>query len=642
MGPPQIEHVLLQSPQQGGACGECREHFSQLDHYAMKSFVATSGTVAGLTYILNWLRASHGDGPMAFPQPTPVLRHQTATGIAPNTSRLRFTLLTGLGSGKAGLFCTSAGRQPVVRRSRDATGSRHWPPEQPPSRDSSDELKCGTGTVNDHTGGHKVGFRSSLPGCGCGDDDFFALRHEEKQVTMSAHTSLGGGSPGGTGGSLGGEGCGGTRIPQIVVEKASSGACSDVSSAGSPGPARGALLLPPLRPPPVAPRPFKFTTSSRADEERDGPGAARGVPPSATEPSQHSQHGMGIGVRRIPASRTEAARHGGIWDDRFIPVTQLAPSAGPLPASQTAGLLNPLRMHPTTLSRSPSTPLPAGEEDPAAGVRLHGHPPLVDRKVLEKTQQMLAAHQALKGEGQPAAASLRPRPGPSPADDPPRGLLRKVSSFFSFKKKKDALAPSFSSSSIKRHEIRHLTGSLSSLELLPPAPVPACARARVRDTQIRVNEADNVQKREKALKVLGETPQLVAPVLAPHQKTTTPPTSTSPAEPNDTMSSSVLSPAPPPQPPTGSQKQHGENGVEKKPPATPGIAKTAAPAAETEGDPFISGPSPRPTDFEKRLQATAAAATSSSASSSIVSVPQDSSAPIAAGQFPEYPPPGWI
>ncbi|KAK4241330.1 hypothetical protein C8A03DRAFT_30547 [Achaetomium macrosporum] len=415
------------------------------------------------------------------------------------------------------------------------------------------------------------------------------------QVTMSVRTSSGGSSPGGTGGSHGGEGCGGTSVPQIVVEQASDGACSAVSPAAAPAPARSAFL-PPLRPPPVAPRPFKFTIPVPADQEGghprhdDGLGA-RGVPPSATEPSQHD---AGIGVRRIPASRTEAARHGGIWDDRFIPVTQLAPSAGHLPPSQTAGLLNPLRMHPTTLSRSPSTPLTVGDEDPAAGVRLHGNPPLVDRKVLEKTQRMLAAHQALKGDGQPPASSLRPRPS-TDDDARPKGLLRKVSSLFS--KKKDAPP------SIKAHEIRHLTGSLSSLELSQP---PA---RRVRDTQIRLNEADNVKKREKAVKVLGETPQ-----LAPVQRGLVRPQKTAPAE------ATSSDPPPAPQPPiTDSDKQPGSNAAEELP-ATPKIATPA------EEDPF-SGPSPRPTDFEKRLQATAAA--------------QDSPVPTQP-QYPEYPPPGWI
>jgi hypothetical protein len=347
-----------------------------------------------------------------------------------------------------------------------------------------------------------------------------------------------------------------------------------------------------------------------------------------------------MGVRRIPASRTEAAaRHGGIWDDRFIPVTQLAPSAGHLPGSQTAGLLNPLRMHPPTLSRSPSTPLPAGEEDPAAGVRLHGHPPLVDRKVLEKTQQMLAAHQALKGHGQPAASTLRPRPDAHPAADPPKSLLRKVSSFFSSSKKKDA-PPSSSTSSIKMHEIRHLTGSLSSLELQPPSP----ARPRVRDTQIRVNEAVNVKMREKALKVLGEAPELVAPVpvwvlQAPSRENTPPPLPPRPAE--------AMSPPPASQPPVAdAHKKAAENGV-KKPPATAATIATPSPAAVQDEDPFVSGPSARRTGFEKRLHATAATNTTtvsaSSTSSSVISIPQDSSpGPTAGQQFPEYPTPGWI
>ncbi|KAH6649872.1 hypothetical protein F5144DRAFT_616915 [Chaetomium tenue] len=134
--------------------------------------------------------------------------------------------------------------------------------------------------------------------------------------------------------------------------------------------------------------------------------------------------------------------------------------------------IDPLRMHPTGLTSSTTMPATAATGNPS-GLRFDGNPFTPHgREVMAKVEKMLAANKELKPEpeGFKFAHLLE------------RSFYRKLKSpirLFSKSKPKQPIQP---------HQIRHV---------IPCVPSP----------RLRQNERINVQKREKALQVLGETPQ---------------------------------------------------------------------------------------------------------------------------------------
>ncbi|EAQ92434.1 predicted protein [Chaetomium globosum CBS 148.51] len=165
---------------------------------------------------------------------------------------------------------------------------------------------------------------------------------------------------------------------------------------------------------------------------------------------------------------------------------------GNLPLSLTGPVeafhvpIDPLRMHPTGLTNSSTSPAATATDNPP-GLRFDGNPFTPHgREVMAKVEKMLAANKELKPE--------------------PEGFKFSHLLESSFYKKLTSPTRLFSKSKpkqpIKPHQIRHVV----SLEPLPtPDEIP-----RVPSPRLRQNERINVQKREKALQVLGETPQFGA------------------------------------------------------------------------------------------------------------------------------------
>ena len=182
---------------------------------------------------------------------------------------------------------------------------------------------------------------------------------------------------------------------------------------------------------------------------------------------------------------------------------------GNLPLSLTGPVeafhvpIDPLRMHPTGLTSSSTMPATTATGRPS-GSRFDGNPYTPKgREVMAKVEDMLAADKALK-------------------EDPKAGSGSKLARLkTSFLEKLKSPARIFSRSKprgpIKPHQIRHVRslGPLSPTGELPPVPSP----------RLRQNERINVQKREKALLVLGETPQFGSTSPPSGPTTHTPPSS---------------------------------------------------------------------------------------------------------------------
>ncbi|KAL2166733.1 hypothetical protein VTG60DRAFT_2250 [Thermothelomyces hinnuleus] len=152
------------------------------------------------------------------------------------------------------------------------------------------------------------------------------------------------------------------------------------------------------------------------------------------------------------------------------------------------GHIDPLRMHPVNLTGSSSMPI-ANTTGRALGLRYDGNPYAPQGKaVMEKVDKMLAASRALNPEAE--TSSMGSRSGAAGAI----GFLKKLRSPSQLFSKPKPRVP------IKPHQIRHITGGLE------PLPLPEQTR-HVPSVCLRRNELGNL-KREKALRVLGETPNL--------------------------------------------------------------------------------------------------------------------------------------
>ncbi|KAL2190839.1 hypothetical protein L209DRAFT_792868 [Thermothelomyces heterothallicus CBS 203.75] len=152
------------------------------------------------------------------------------------------------------------------------------------------------------------------------------------------------------------------------------------------------------------------------------------------------------------------------------------------------GPIHPLRMHPVNLTGSSSMPI-ANTSGRPLGLRYDGNPYTPQGEaVMEKVDKMLATSRALKPEGE--TSSKGSRSGATGAI----GFLKRLRSPSQLFSKPKPRVP------IKPHQIRHITGGLE------PLPLPEQTR-HVPSVCLRRNELGNL-KREKALRVLGETPNL--------------------------------------------------------------------------------------------------------------------------------------
>ncbi|KAK3301272.1 uncharacterized protein B0H64DRAFT_450009 [Chaetomium fimeti] len=163
---------------------------------------------------------------------------------------------------------------------------------------------------------------------------------------------------------------------------------------------------------------------------------------------------------------------------------------GPADAFHVA--VDPLRMHPTGLTSSSTMPAATANHGGPLALRYDGNPYTPQgREVMAKVEKMLAASKALKPETEAA-----PGGGSKFAWLRKKGFFKKLRSpsfpVHLFSKSKPREAP-------KTHQIRHIV----SLDPLPPPG----RITRVPSPRLRQNERVNLQKREKALWVLGDIPR---------------------------------------------------------------------------------------------------------------------------------------
>ncbi|KAK3897837.1 hypothetical protein C8A05DRAFT_38590, partial [Staphylotrichum tortipilum] len=291
----------------------------------------------------------------------------------------------------------------------------------------------------------------------------------------------------------------------------------------------------------------KHTTSPKSHEgakTSKGYGQAEGnVHPKTFPHSESHGHRRGLDptghdqvskVGSLPSSNTTS-------NTTTLPTTTRLSTSGSAP--HTASGRHPidfdsLRMHPPALLAGPPqfpvlspapTPSPTATQGPTpesapatttppsdldnVGTPMGSVPPNAPGQahkpvdIVHKLEQMLAANAALQAQREQAHAARQGRGGTLTASATSSRLAASLRERFRlFRPAPTATTTTITTTTassaprppIQPFMIRHLTGALDPL---PPSRPP------VSDDQIRRNESGNVQKREKALRVLGDTPQ---------------------------------------------------------------------------------------------------------------------------------------